>query len=220
MYFDRNATQSAAQRCGSAGMHRRSNAAWVSPQAVKTVDGSKASQAAKLCLRFLILTAARSGEARGATWVEVDSEAREWRIPGERMKGGAGHRVPLSGAALAVLERVRGVDDGSGLVFPSPLRPGRPLSPMTLTKILRDQGLAERATVHGFRSAFRDWCAETGKPRAIAEAALAHTVGGVEGAYFRSDLLARRRVLMDQWAAFLAAGESKVVGRRPDNPLR
>ena len=91
---------------------------------------------------------------------------------------------------------------------------------MTLTKILRDQGLAERATVHGFRSAFRDWCAETGKPRAIAEAALAHTVGGVEGAYFRSDLLARRRVLMDQWAAFLAAGESKVVGRRPDNPLR
>ena len=188
--------------------------------ALETVDGSKASKAAKLCLRFLILTAARSGEARGATWVEVDSQAREWRIPGERMKGGAGHRVPLSGAALAVLERVRGVDDGSGLVFPSPLRPGRPLSPMTLTKILRDQGLAERATVHGFRSAFRDWCAETVKPRAIAEAALAHTVGGVEGAYFRSDLLARRRVLMDQWAAFLAAGESKVVGRRPDNPLR
>ena len=121
--------------------------------ALEIVDGSKASKAAKLCLRFLILTVARSGEARGATWVEVDSEAREWRIPGERMKGGAGHRVPLSGAALAVLERVRGVDDGSGLIFPSPLRPGRPLSPVTLTKILRDRGLADRATVHGFRSA-------------------------------------------------------------------
>ena len=167
------------------------------------MDGSKASKAAKLCLRFLILTAARSGEARGATWVEVDSEAREWRIPGERMKGGAGHRVPLSDAALVVLERARALDDGSGLIFPSPLRPGRPLSPMTLTKILRDQGLAERGTVHGFRSSFRDWCAETGKPREVAEAALAHTVGGVEGAYFRSDLYARRRVLMDQWAAFL-----------------
>ena len=165
----------------------------------------------KRCLRFLVLTAARSGEARGATWAEVDFEAKEWRIPGERMKGGREHRVPLSDAALAVLERVRGVDDGSGLVFPSPLRPGRPLSPMTLTKILRDRGLADRATVHGFRSAFRDWCAETGKPREVAEAALAHTVGGVEGAYFRSDLYARRRVLIDQWAAFLTGTEAKVV---------
>ena len=179
--------------------------------ALESVDGSKASKAAKLCLRFLILTAARSGEARCATCAEVDFEAREWRIPGERMKGGREHRVPLSDAALAVLERVRGVDDGSGLIFPSPLRPGRPLSPMTLTKIPRDRGLADRATVHGFRSTFRDWCAETGKPREIAEAALAHTVGGVEGAYFRSDLYARRRVLMDQWASFLTGDEAKVV---------
>ena len=167
--------------------------------ALETVDGSKASKAAKLCLRFLILTAARSGEAR------------EWRIPGERMKGGAGHRVPLSDAALVVLERARALDDGSGLIFPSPLRPGRPLSPMTLTKILRDRGLAEWATVHGFRSAFRDWCAETGKPREVAEAALAHTVAGIEGAYFRSDLFARRRALMDQWAAFLAGTDANVV---------
>ena len=179
--------------------------------ALETVDGSKASKAAKLCLRFLILTGARAGEVRSATWAEVDFEAREWRIPGERMKGGREHRVPLSDAALAVLERVRGVDDLSGLIFPSPLRPGRPLSPMTLTKILRDRGRADRATVHGFRSTFRDWCAETGKPREIAEAALAHTVGGVEGAYFRSDLLARRRVLVNQWAAFLTGDEAKVV---------
>ena len=179
--------------------------------ALEQVEASRASHAAKLCLRFLILTAARSGEARGATWAEIDTDAREWRIPGDRMKGGAGHRVPLSDAALAVLERARPLDDGGGLVFPSPLRPGRSLSNMTLTKILRDQGLADRATVHGFRSAFRDWCAETGKPREIAEAALAHTVGGVEGAYFRSDLLARRRALMDQWAAFLSATDGKVV---------
>ncbi len=171
--------------------------------ALETVEASRASKAAKLCLRFLVLTAARSGEARGATWAEVDAEAREWRIPGDRMKRGAEHRVPLSDAALGVLERARPLDDGSGLIFPSALRPGHSLSNMTLTKILRDQGLAGRTTVHGFRSAFRDWCAETGKPREIAEAALAHTVGGVEGAYFRSDLFARRRVLMDQWSAFV-----------------
>ena len=122
--------------------------------ALETVDGSKASKAAKLCLRFLILTAARSGEARGATWAEVGIEAKERRIPGERMKGGREHRVPLSDAALAVLERARGVDDGSGLIFPSPLRPGRPLSPMTLTKILRDQELAKRGTVHGSAARF------------------------------------------------------------------
>jgi len=179
--------------------------------ALEAVEASHASQAAKLCLRFLILTAARSGEARGATWPEIDMEAREWRIPADRMKGGASHRVPLSDAALAALDQARTLDDGSGLVFPSPLRAGRPLSNMTLTKILRNQGLATRATVHGFRSTFRDWCAETGKPREIAEAALAHTVGGVEGAYFRSDLLARRRVLMDQWAAFLTAAHDKVI---------
>ena len=170
---------------------------------------SRASEAAKLCLRFLILTAARSGEARGATWAEMDAEAREWRIPGERMKGGVAHRVPLPDAALAVLERTRALDDGSGLVFPSPLRAGRPLSDMSLTKLLRDRGLAERATVHGFRSTFRDWCADAGVPREVAEAALANTVGGVEGAYFRSDLLQRRRVLLGQWAAFIADGEEE-----------
>ena len=179
--------------------------------ALDTVDATRTSLAAKLCLRFLVLTAARSGEARGATWTEVDTEAREWRIPGERMKRGASHRVPLSDAALAVLKRARALNDGSELIFPSPLRSGRPLSNMTLTKILREQGLADRATVHGFRSAFRDWCAETGKPREIAEAALAHTVRGVEGAYFRSDLFARRRVLMDQWASFLTAANAHVV---------
>ena len=91
------------------------------------------------------------------------------------------------------------------------MRVGRPLSNMSLTKLLRDNGLADRATVHGFRSSFRDWCADTGKPREIAEAALAHTVGGVEGAYFRSDLFQRRRKLMEQWADYLTGKASKVV---------
>ena len=104
---------------------------------------------------------------------------------------------------MAVLERARALEDRSGLLFPGRQR-GRELSNMTLTKILRERGLADRATVHGFRSAFRDWCAETGAPREVAEAALAHTVGGVEGAYFRSDLFERRRALMESWGAFLA----------------
>ena len=125
------------------------------PAALDTVDASPASMAAKLCLRFLILTAARSGEARGATWSELDLDNRLWTIPAERMKGGAEHRVPLSDAALAVLREsapLRGDDD---LAFPSPRKHGSPLSDMSLTKVLRDCGLADRATVHGFRSAFR-----------------------------------------------------------------
>ena len=85
------------------------------------------------------------------------------------------------------------------------------MSDMTLIKALRDAGLADRATVHGFRSSFRDWCADTGKPREIAEMALAHTVGGVEGAYFRSDLFERRRRLMNQWASFLTGAGADVV---------
>ena len=179
--------------------------------ALDTIDASSSSSSAKLALRFTILTAARNGEVRGATWDEVDLDAGEWRIPGERMKSGAEHRVPLSDAALAVLDQARPLSGGEGLVFPSPTKPGHPMSDMTLTKILRTTGLAERATVHGFRSSFRDWCADTGKPRDIAEAALAHTVGGVEGAYFRSDLFERRRALMAQWAAFVAGTDAEVV---------
>ena len=179
---------------------------------LETVEASGASTAAKLCLRFTVLTAARSGEARDAAWAEIDMDAREWRISGSRMKSGADHRVPLAEATLAVLEQARMLDDGSGLLFPSPMKRGRSLSDMTLTKVLRETGLADRATVHGFRSSFRDWCAETGKPREIAEAALAHTVGSVEGAYFRSDLFQRRRRLMDQWAIYVISGSSgKVV---------
>ena len=180
-------------------------------KALETIEASRASLAARACFRFVVLTACRSGEARAATWNEIDTEAREWRIPASRMKSGTEHRVPLSDAALAALELVRPLRDQSDLVFPSPLRLGKPLSNMTLTKLLRDCGLADRATVHGFRSSFRDWCAETGKPREVAEAALAHVVGGVEGAYFRSDLFERRRGLMDRWAAFVTGASANVV---------
>ena len=179
--------------------------------ALETATASRSSLAAKLCLHFLVLTAARSGEARGATWDEIDLDASEWRIPANRMKAGVEHRVPLSEVALGTLEQARSLRDASGLIFPSPTKPGRPLSDMTLTKVLRATGLAERTTVHGFRSSFRDWCAETSKPRELAEAALAHIVGGVEGAYFRSDLLERRRRLMVDWARYISGDDATVV---------
>ena len=183
------------------------------PDALRIVEESGASLAAKLCFRFTVLTAARSGETRGTVWSEIDFDTREWRIPGTRMKSGTEHRVPLSDAALTALEQARVLKNDSDLIFPSPVKKGRSLSNMAMTKLLRDVKLAERATVHGFRSSFRDWCAETNKPRELAEAALAHVVGGVEGAYFRSDLLARRRRLMGQWAAFVTASDAKKVVR-------
>ena len=175
------------------------------------IDQSKAGQSAKLAFRFLILTAARSGEVRGARWQEIDQETREWRIPGEQMKSGKLHRVPLSPAALDTLEKARILNDGSDLIFPSATRPGKELSDMTLTKILRDNGLSKRTTVHGFRTSFRSWCADTGKDRELAEAALSHVVGGVEGSYQRSDMIDRRRRLMASWADYLTGQSADVV---------
>ena len=181
--------------------------------AVGLIQETRASMAAKLCFRFIILTAVRSGEARLARWEEIDTETREWRIPAERMKMNAAHTVPLSAAALAVLAEARILADDSGLVFPSPMKPGRPLSNMTTTKLLRDTGLADRATVHGFRSSFRTWASErTEADYATMELCLAHAVGsGVERSYARSDLLAKRRGLMDRWAAYVTGTAAKVV---------
>ena len=181
--------------------------------ALETIQTSRASLSAKACLRFLVLTVGRSGEARGATWAEIYLEAREWRIPAARMKTGVEHRVPLSDAAVAALEAVRPLRDRHDLLFPSPSRPGKTLSDMTLTKVLRDTGLANRATVHGFRTAFRTWASEqTNADHAVMELCLAHHVGtAVERAYARSDLFNKRLRLMDQWAAYLTGGSAKVV---------
>ena len=183
------------------------------PEALRLVEASNASLAVRLCFRFAVLTAARSGEARGAVWGEIDTGAREWRIPGSRMKGGREHRQPLSDAAMAVLEQAREIRDGSGLVFPSPARPGRPLSDMAMTKLLRDVGLADRTTTHGLRSSFRDWASEcTDAPHAVMELCLAHAVGdSTERAYARSDLLEKRRALMQSWANYVTGGDADVV---------
>ena len=175
--------------------------------AFKTVDASQTSPASKHCLKFLVYTAARSGEARGASWAEMDLEAGTWTIPASRMKAGVEHRVPLSVQAIDELNLAHQLEDGSGLCFPSPLRPGQMLSDMTLTKILRSTGLAEVATVHGFRTSFKTWTMEqSDAPWAVGEAALAHQLGGsVEQAYARSDLFERRRTLMQQWADYITA---------------
>ncbi len=149
-------------------------------------------------LGFTILTAARSGETRGATWAEIDLEAKVWTIPASRMKAGKEHRVPLSKAALALLGGKR---DGDKLVFGSEAKPGKPISDMSMTAVLRRME-REDITVHGFRSTFRDWAGETtGFPREVIEAALAHGIKDkAEAAYARSDLFDKRRDLMAAWA--------------------
>ena len=181
--------------------------------ALQTVEASPASLSVRLCFRFVVLTACRGGEARLATWDEVDEDARLWVIPGTRMKGGVEHRQPLSAAALGVLEQARALDDGSGLLFPSPVKRGRPLSDMSLTKVLRDTGLANKTTIHGMRTCFRTWASEkTNSDHAVMEMCLAHQVGSaVERAYARSDLLAKRRRLMDQWCKFVRGADGAQV---------
>ena len=173
--------------------------------AIEAVRASEASMTAKLAFEFLVLTACRSGEVRLAQWDEIDLEARQWTIPGERMKAKRPHRVPLSGRALEVLSVARTLaQDGTGLVF-SGMRYGKPLSDATLSKLLRELGIP--AVPHGFRSSFRDWAAEkTNHSREVMEAALAHVVDNqTEAAYARSDLFDHRRKLMDDWAAYLNA---------------
>ena len=173
------------------------------PAALDKIAQSHASEASKLCLRFLVLTAVRSGEARGARWSEIDVESATWAIPADRMKANGEHRVPLSRQALGTLESARALDEGSGLIFPSPLRRGEPLSWQALLKLLRTHDMD--TTVHGFRSAFKTWCIEeTATPWAVGEAALAHVVGNsVEAAYVRSDLFDQRRELMQNWANYI-----------------
>ena len=159
-----------------------------------------AGKTTRLALEYLVLTACRSGEVRGARWSETDLTGRVWTIPAERTKTAREHRVPLSGRAVEVLTEARDLSDGSGIVFPS-VRGGE-ISINAFTAMMKRLQLA--AVPHGFRSSFRDWCGETGAPREVAEAALAHVVKGVEGAYARSDLFALRADLMQAWANYLA----------------
>jgi integrase len=168
---------------------------------------AKLGTAGRLALRFLILTAARSGEVRHASWQEIDLEDQVWTVPASRMKAGKEHVVPLTAPAIEILQALQGA---YGCAASSPLFPGKggkPLSDMTLTKVLRTE-LSGSYTVHGFRSTFRDWAAEqTSCAGEVVEAALAHTIANkVEAAYRRTNYLEKRRILMKEWASFLGGG--------------
>lgn len=165
---------------------------------LNTIKMSGAGDTVKRAFEFTVLTAARSGEMRLATWSEIDFKTKRWNIPAERMKSAKEHRVPLSPRVLEILEEQRG--NGSDLIFASDR--GKVYSDMTFTMLMRRLGLP--FTVHGFRSTFRDWSAEqTSYPRDVCEAALAHTnKDATEAAYFRSDLFEKRREMMNDWADY------------------
>jgi integrase len=168
----------------------------------------------RLALLFTLLTACRSGETRGALWEDFDLDAATWTIPSSRMKAGREHVIPLSAPALAILERAKllRTENRKGVpVFPG--RGGSPVSDMTMTKVMRDAD--QTASVHGFRSSFKDWASEnTSFPDAVSEAALAHTDGNkTRRAYRRTDFFKMRVDLMAAWAAYVdgAGVESNVV---------
>ena len=168
--------------------------------AIRAVRDTSSTGAAKLAFEFMVLTAARKAEVLEARWNEIDMEAATWTVPASRMKAGRDHRVPLSTSAMAILARAKAMPGSHGLVFASAR--GRTLDCKTMNAMLMKAGV--QASPHGFRSSFRDWCSETGKPRELAEAALAHVVrDATEKAYARSDMLDLRRPLMQDWAAYL-----------------
>jgi integrase len=183
-----------------------------------TADLQSRQARAALALEFAILTAARSGEVLGARWEEFDLDRAVWTVPAERMKGGREHRVPLSRRALKIVKAIFEARNGD-FVF-ADQNTSKPLSATALSKLLRRMKI-ENATVHGFRSAFRDWAAEcTNFSNEACEAALAHTVENkVEAAYRRGDLFDKRRKLMDAWAGYCssirtAGSVEKVVNLR------
>lgn len=171
-------------------------------QDLQAVPGTSAR-----CLEFVVLTACRSGEARLATWAEIDTKAKTWAIPGARMKSGRPHNVPLSDEVVALLQALPRLE-GSDLLFPG-AKEGKPLSDMSLSAVMRRMGVD--AVPHGFRASFSSWCASsTAYPSEVREMALAHAIGdGTVAAYQRSDLFEKRRSLMADWAKFL--GTAPVV---------
>lgn len=168
------------------------------PSAIATVRDSNAHPATKLAFEFLVLTAARSTEACGATWDEIDLDEEVWRIPAERMgKTKVEHTVPLSVASADVLIEAEKRYGGEGLIFPTPK--GTPLQNARLTELLHKLGI--KAVPHGFRTSFRNWAGEHGLDHYVADAALSHKIkDSVEAAYHRTTYLEKRRKVMEQWA--------------------
>ena len=200
-----DALTSALPKGGRKQRHQRALPHREVAAALETVRRSNAYASTKLAFEFLVLTAARSGEVRLMSWGEVEAEERIWTVPAARMKAGREHRVPLSARAVEILAEAEELREND-LVFPSAT--GRRMSDNTLSKLLRD--LRIKAVPHGFRSSFRDWCGESGQPRELAEAALAHTIRNkAEAAYARTDLLKRRQELMEAWSDYLVGTSAK-----------
>ena len=178
------------------------------------IRGSAARPSTKLALEFLILTAARSGEVRGAKWSEISlhggSDGPAWVVPAERMKAGVEHRVPLSSSAVVVIEHARLHSDGSDLIFPGSVQ-GKMMSDATMRKLINEIGFA--VDVHGFRTSFKSWAVEkTNFSNQTSEAALAHMIRNAsEAAYNRSDVFAKRKKLMEQWAIYLKDEQTKII---------
>ena len=182
--------------------------------AIDKIRQSNAYPTIRLATEFAILTATRSGEARGTRWSEMKLDDQVWEIPAERMKGDRLHRVPLSAEALAVLLEASTFQDDTGLVFPGKNASG--LAAWQLSKLVSSLNLG--GTLHGFRTSFRMWAAEIGASREVAEACLAHQVGdATERAYARSDLLEQRRELLEKWGGIRQHPryliDQRVIGR-------
>lgn len=175
------------------------------PAFVAQLRNHQGRPATRFAFELLIVTATRSSEVRLASWTEFNPAAALWTIPPERMKAREAHVIPLSSRALEVIAEARDTYPESALLFPG-AKPGKSLSDMTLTKVLRDAGLGGQATAHGFRSSFKDWCAEIAKVRdEVSEAALAHKIPDkVRAAYLRTRFLDERRDLMQQWSDYVA----------------
>ena len=177
---------------------------------LRALGENKASRPAIDAFEFLTLTATRSNETRGARWSEIDACGNGpmvWHIPAERMKTGIAHRVPITPAMVNVLARADTYADDNaedGFIFPA--QRGGMMNDSILSRMLKRNGI--EGTVHGMRSTFRDFCAENAVERDVAESALAHKVAGVEGAYFRSDLLERRREIMERWANYVTGRDA------------
>ena len=189
--------------------HHRSLPYSEMPDAVRTIEEKATESPSRLCLLLVITTGCRSGEARGATWDEIDMESKTWSIPAERMKASIDHIIPLSTMAIDILERAKALTDNSGLVFPSPMKPNKPMKAEALLKLLKITGLHEKTDIHGFRTSFRTWAGECTKhPWEVCEMALAHSVGNTtEQSYMAGELLEKRVPLMQDWADFLTGGK-------------
>ena len=188
---------------GNAGGHHRALPHGEIAGALRAIRRAGAGSPAALCVELIVLTAVRPGEARGARWDEIDTDAARWTIPAARMKAGREFAVPLGTGALSVLREARKLSGASPLVFPS--RTGRTIAPKTVARVLQVAGVD--STLHGFRSSARSWMAETGVPAEVAEACLAHVPKSrVVQAYQRSDLLTRRAEVLQAWSDYLTDG--------------